>query len=109
PSFGKWSRLSQAPCRLPRGHAEANQRQYRRANTDAGIGATPDAPAPGALEDPVGDVSCRANAPTHVVELVAQPQQDRHGQVVSPLQAQVLHHFWKPDAMRVARGHGSPS
>ena len=51
----------------------------------------------------------RANAPKEVVELVAQPQQGRHGQVVSPMQAQVLHHFWEPDPMRVARGHGSPS
>jgi len=34
-------------------------------------------------------------------------QQGLHGQVVSPMQAQVLHHFREPDSMRVARRHGS--
>ena len=74
-----------------------------------GIGATSYVPARGTLEDRVGDVSRRANAPKHVLELVAQPQQGLHGQVVSPTQAQVLHHFREPDSMRVARGHGSSS
>jgi hypothetical protein len=72
-----------------------------------GIGATSDAPARRTLEDRVGDVPNRANAPKHVVEFVTQPQQGVHGQVVSPPQAQVLHHFREPDSMRVARGHGS--
>ena len=47
--------------------------------------------------------------PSNVVELVAKPQQGLHGQVVSPTQAQVLHHLREPDSMRVARGHGSSS
>jgi hypothetical protein len=103
------TRPSRAPGRFSRGHAEASQRQYRGTNTDVGIGATPYVPARGTLEDRVGDVPRRANASEHVVELVAQPQQGLHGQVVAPLQAQVLHHFREPDAMRVGHGHGSSS
>jgi len=74
-----------------------------------GIGATSDVPARGTLEDWVGDVPCRTNAPQDVVELVAQSQQGLPGQIVSPTQVQVLHHFREPDSMRVARGHGSSS
>jgi hypothetical protein len=74
-----------------------------------GIDATSNVPARGTLEDRVGDVSRRASAPKHVVEFVAQPQQGRHRQVVSPTQAQVFHHFREPDSMRVASGHGSSS
>jgi hypothetical protein len=74
-----------------------------------GIGATPDVPARGTLDDRVGDVPPEANASEHVVELVAQSEQGLYGQVVAPPQAQVLHHFREPDALRVARGHGSLS
>jgi hypothetical protein len=101
--------LLKRSCLFSRDHAEASQRQYRGANADVGIGATSYAPARGTLEDRVGNVPRRANAPKHVVELVAQPQQGLHGQVVSPAQAQMLHHFSEPDSMRVARGHGSSS
>jgi hypothetical protein len=71
-----------------------------------GIGATADVPARATPEDRVGDVACRPNVPQHVVEFVAQPQQGLHGQVVSPTQSQVLHHFREPHALRVASGHG---
>ena len=101
--------LLKRSCLFSRDHAEASRRQYRGTNADVGIGATSYAPARGTLEDRVGDVPRRANAPKHVVELVAQPQQGLHGQVVSPAQAQMLHHFSEPDSMRVARGHGSSS
>ena len=74
-----------------------------------GIGATAHVAASRTLEDRVGDVSRRANAPQYLVELAAELQQGLHGQVVSPTQAQVLHHFREPDSMRVARGHGSSS
>lgn len=66
-------------------------------------------PTRGTLEDRVEDAPRRANAPEHVVELVAQPQQGLHGLVVSPTQAEVLHHFREPDPVRVACGHGSLS
>jgi len=95
--------------RFSRGHAEASQRQYHGANTDVGIGATSYVPARRTLEDRVGDVPRRTNAPKHSVELDAQPQQGLHGQIVSPPQAQMLHHFREPDSMRVAGGHGSSS
>jgi len=74
-----------------------------------GISSTPYVPARGTREDRVGNVPRQANAPKHVVELVAQPQQGLYGQVASPTQAEVLHHFREPDSMWVARGHGSSS
>jgi hypothetical protein len=66
-------------------------------------------PTRGTLEDRVGDVPRRANVPKHVVKLVAQPHKGLHGQVVSPVQSQVLDHFREPDPMRVASGHDSSS
>ena len=108
-SFGKWSRPSQAPVPALSRPRRTEPAPNRRANTDVWIGARSDVPARRTLEDRIGDMPCRANAPKHVVEFVAQPQQGRHGQVVSPTQAQVLHHFREPDSMRVARSHGSSS
>jgi hypothetical protein len=74
-----------------------------------GIGATSYVPARGTCEDRVADVSRRANAPKQLIELLAQAEQGLHGQVVSPVSAQVLDHFREPDSMRIACGHGSSS
>jgi len=94
-------------CLLFGGNAESTQCEYQGTNADTRLSAWSSCSTRGTPEDRGADVSLGSNTAKDSIQVVPQLDEDLEGDAIMPMGAQPLNHLWKPDSVRVTRGHGS--